>query len=383
MPNAFAAFLFFLALAIGWWLGRRSALQGIRPSNSDHSLRERVRSMHNLLDRHSDDALERLSQGLAVNPDTLESHVHVGNLFRRRGDIEKAIHIHEELLDKAPDNAALSAQIHLELARDFIAGGLLGRAEDLLDELMQLDDQAISQEALDELRRIAEREKNWSRAVELAARLVARRPQLKSVLANYYCELALEKSRAGDRGAMQELLMEALRVDPNCVRALLIRLDCELWRGDLQAASASIRELVLENQGFAGELLPVLKRHDYVADPAILVPLRRLAEAPEVSPAVLAILAVVDADGADWRGRLAARVQQHPSWQGVLDLLGLLEGDGDDAELLSQMRPTIVGLYKAMPHYRCGNCGFAGRELHWQCPGCHAWNTLRPITAPL
>jgi len=179
--------LFVLALAVGWWLGRRSLRPGSWPASADEALRERVRNMHNLLDRHSDDALERLSQGLSLNEETLESHVHVGNLFRRRGDIEKAIQIHQELLDKASANPELSAQISLELARDYIAGGLLGSAEQLLDELMQRDGQAISLEALDELRRIAEREKDWARAVALAARLVGRRPQLKTVLANYYC----------------------------------------------------------------------------------------------------------------------------------------------------------------------------------------------------
>jgi len=178
--------LFVLALAVGWWLGRRSLRPGSWPASADEVLRERVRNMHNLLDRHSDDALERLSQGLSLNEETLESHVHVGNLFRRRGDIEKAIQIHQELLDKASANPELSAQISLELARDYIAGGLLGSAEQLLDELMQRDGQAISLEALDELRRIAEREKDWARAVALAARLVGRRPQLKTVLANYY-----------------------------------------------------------------------------------------------------------------------------------------------------------------------------------------------------
>jgi len=374
--------LFVLALAVGWWLGRRSLRPGSWPASADEALRERVRNMHNLLDRHSDDALERLSQGLSLNEETLESHVHVGNLFRRRGDIEKAIQIHQELLEKASANPELSAQISLELARDYIAGGLLGSAEQLLDELMQRDGQAISLEALDELRRIAEREKDWARAVELAARLVGRRPQLKTVLANYYCEQAQERIRAGDRDGARELLKEARRVDPQCVRALLMRLDCELWQRNFQAADASITELCAADAGFLGELLPMLRRRECCAEPEILACLRRLAEVPDASPALLAILAQLDADGQGWRGRLLAKVQQQPSWRGLLDMLGTLGGGRADQELFTHMQPIILGLYRSMPHYRCGNCGFAGRELHWQCPGCHGWNTLRPIAAP-
>ena len=382
MSSLLAWLLFVLALAVGWWLGRRSARPGSIPAAADEALRERVRNMHNLLDRHSDDALERLSQGLSLNADTLESHVHVGNLFRRRGDIEKAIQIHQELLEKAGDNAALSAQISLELARDFIAGGLLGRAEELLDELMGRDDQASSLEALDELRRIAEREKDWARAVDLASRLVSQRPQLKAVLANYYCELAQERVRAGERAKAREQLNEALRVDPHCVRALLIRLDCELWQGNFPAANASIAELCTADASFLGELLPLLRRRERSAEPEILAGLRRLAEAPDAPPALLAILAELDADAQGWRGRLLARVQQQPSWRGLLDVLASFGGGRADPEMVARMQPIIAGLYQSMPRYRCGNCGFAGRELHWQCPGCHAWNTLRPIVTP-
>lgn len=383
MSSVVAVLLFLLAIAIGWVLGRRSLRSGVPGTATEQSLQERVRSIHNLLDRHSDDALEHLSQGLALNVDTLESHVHVGNLFRRRGDIEKAIQIHQELLARVPEGDGLAARVNLELARDFIAGGLLGHAEQLLDELLQRDEPAASVEALDELRRIAEREKNWSRAIELASRLLPQRPQLKAGLANYFCELAQEKARLGEQSAMHELLREALRIDRNCVRALLMRLDCELWRGDLAAAIASMRELLLEHQGFARELLPILRRHDSFAIPEVLAGLRALADEQEVPSSVLAMLAANDADTMRWRERMQARLQQQPSWQGLMDFASALGSDKDDVESFSRTRPLLLGLYGAMPHYRCGSCGFAGREMHWQCPGCHAWNSVLPIQAPV
>lgn len=383
MSSVVAVLLFVLAIAIGWVLGRRSLRSGAPGAPAEQSLQERVRSIHSLLDRHSDDALEHLSQGLALNVDTLESHVHVGNLFRRRGDIEKAIQIHQELLSRVPEGDGLAARISLELARDFIAGGLLGHAEQLLDELLQRDEPAASVEALDELRRIAEREKNWSRAIELASRLLPQRPQLKTGLANYFCELAQEKTRLGEQSATHELLREALRIDRNCVRALLMRLDCELWRGDLAAAISSMRELLVEHQGFAGELLPILRRHNSFATPEVLAGLRALADEQEVPSSVLAMLAENDADTMRWRERMQARLQQQPSWQGLMDFVAALGADKDDVESFSRTRPLLLGLYGAMPHYRCGNCGFAGREMHWQCPGCHAWNSIMPIQAPL
>lgn len=383
MSSAVAAVLFLLAIAIGWGLGRRSLRREQPFASPEQALRERVRSIHSLLDRHSDDALEHLSQGLALNADTLESHLHVGNLFRRRGDIEKAIQIHQDLLSRVSENDGLSARISLELARDYISGGLLGHAEQLLDELLQREEHAASSEALDELRRIAEREKNWSRAIELASRLLPQRPQLRAGLANYYCELAQEKARLREHAAMHELLREALRIDKGCVRALLMRLDCELWRRDLAAANASIRELLLEHPGFAGELVPILRRHDGLADPEILEGLKALAEGQELPSPVLAMLAANDADTMRWRDRLQARLQQQPSWQGLMDFVAALGTDKVDEESFTRTRPLLLGLYGAMPHYRCGNCGFAGREMHWQCPGCHAWNSVLPIQAPV
>lgn len=383
MSSVVAVLLFLLAIVIGWLLGRRSSRIGASGAVTEQSLQERVRSIHNLLERHSDDALEYLSRGLALNADTLESHVHVGNLFRRRGDIEKAIHIHQELLARVPEGDGLAARVTLELARDFIAGGLLGHAEQLLDELLQRNEPTASVEALDELRRIAEREKNWSRAIELAFRLIPQRPQLRSGLANYYCELAQEKARLGEQAATRELLREALRMDRDCVRALLMRLDCELWCGDIAAAIASMRELLAEHQGFAGELLPILRRHNSFASPEVLAALRALADEQEVPSSVLAMLAQYDADTMRWRGRMQARLQQQPSWQGLMDFVSVLGAGKDDVESFSRTRPLLLGLYGAMPHYRCGNCGFAGREMHWQCPGCHAWNSVLPIQAPV
>ncbi|WP_240201662.1 tetratricopeptide repeat protein [Pseudomonas sp. PDNC002] len=340
--------------------------------------------MHNLLERHSDDALESLSQGLVVSPETLESHLHVGNLFRRRGDIEKAIHIHQDLLGRAGEDGSLVAQMRLELARDYIAGGLLGSAEELLDELTRQGDEPISLEALDEQRLICEREKNWSRAIELAARLVPSRPELSAALANYYCELAQEKRKTGDRSAMQELLREARRVDKRCVRALLMRLDCELWRQDHAAAVATISELARDAKAFVGEIVPLLRRHDSLVQPEVLEHLRELAGREEVPPAILAMLAEVETPGEmNWRGSLLERVEQHPSWQGVGEYLELVDAESDKSSAVGKIAPIIIGLYKTMPRYRCGKCGFAGRELHWQCPSCHAWNALRPVIAPL
>lgn len=383
MPSAIATLFFFCALAIGWWMGRRSLSRTGTPPEAN--LRARIHSMHNLLERHSDDALENLSQGLVVSPETLESHVHVGNLFRRRGDIEKAIHIHQDLLGRAGEDGALVARVRLELARDYIAGGLLGSAEELLDELTQQRDEPISLEALDEQRLICEREKNWSRAIELAARLVSSRPELSAALANYYCELAQEKSRTGDRSAMQELLREARRVDKRCVRALLMRLDCELWRNDPAAAVATIGELASDAKAFLGEVVPLLRRHDGLARPELLACLRELAGGEEVPPAILALLAESEQPGrsSSWRESLLERVERHPSWQGVGEYLEVVGSEAEKDSATGKIAPIIIGLYKTMPRYRCGKCGFAGRELHWQCPSCHAWNALRPVISPL
>lgn len=383
MPSVIATLFFFCALAIGWWMGRRSRFQPVPREGND--LRSRIHSMHNLLERHSDDALESLSQGLVLSPETLESHLHVGNLFRRRGDIEKAIHIHQDLLGRAGEDISLASQVRLELARDFIAGGLLGSAEELLDQLVHLQGEPISLEALDEQRLICEREKNWSRAIELAARLVPSRPELIAALANYYCELAQEKGRGGDRSGMQELLREARRVDRHCVRALLMRLDCELWRQDHPAAVATMGEVARGANTFVGEIVSLLRRYDCLAVPLVREFLRNLAESEDVPPLILAVLAETE-DGnvsTHWRDSLLRRVEQHPSWQGVGEFLDGVGIAGDNPSAVEKIAPIVIGLYRAMPRYRCSRCGFAGRELHWQCPSCHAWNALRPVIAPL
>ncbi|SDN08030.1 hypothetical protein [Pseudomonas jinjuensis] len=380
MPGVLGGVLFLLALLVGWWMGRRS--RRYPGQDSSQALRERIRRIHEVLDKQPDEELARLSQGLALTGETLTSHAQIGNLYRRRGDIESAIQIHQELLDKVGNDLAEIARLRLELARDFLAAGLVDRAEQLLDEVARSEEPSVSFAALEELRRICEREKDWSRAIELTERLTESNPKLKSTLANYCCELAQEKSREKPEMA-RDLLLQARRTDPHCIRAVLMCLDLELGVRNLNAAAALLNELVRNKEGFIREMVPILARHDAQGDPAVLGLLRRLAEESGASPSLLALLARLDATNADrWQARLLERVREQPSWPGMIGCLDVSEGADGDPAFFPNIRPIISALHKGMPRYRCTGCGFFGRELHWQCPGCHAWDTLRPLTSP-
>src|SRR5690554_1263222 len=144
-----------------------------------------------LLNEQPDEAIDTFIRALEVNPETVETHIAIGKLFCQRGDVERAIKVHQNLLARPSLSALQAARVQLELARDYLAVGLHQRAERLLDELVE-SSSTLRAEALTELVRVYERERDWEKAVEVGARLVGERAGFAVSLAHYHCELARE-----------------------------------------------------------------------------------------------------------------------------------------------------------------------------------------------
>jgi len=194
MDNWLLYILMVGAIAIGWWLGRRERFSGKSAEAIGPNYYE---GLNFLLKEQPDRAVATFIQDLEVNNDTLETHLALGGLLRRRGELEKAVVVHENILSKAKLERGTVLKVRLELARDYLLAGLLDRAEALLLELVQ-EEGHIQRESLRLLLEIYEREKEWTRAIETARRLVRGNESEKydHAIAHYYGEIALEQMEA-------------------------------------------------------------------------------------------------------------------------------------------------------------------------------------------
>ncbi len=388
--------LLFIAIAIGWWLGRRSAQS--RPSNAPRqSAGEYYRGLNYVLDGRADGAVDAFIDSLDVNADTLETHIALGNLLRKRGEVDRAIRIHQNLLARPSLPVAQVHHAHLELARDYISAGLHDRAERLLLDLVE-ESPEQRRSALLHLLDIYQSERDWVQSVEVARKLLPRRgllgggeamplelQQVPVALAHFYCEIASEKMREDQWAAARSLLQEALKQDRRCVRASLLLGEVDLEQGHPKRAIRALQRVRVQDPDYISEMIPIVQRcYRMLGDERGLRTFYRecLASHPSV-PLLLAIAEdLKDSEGereaADF---LVREMQRRPTMRGVSSLLTLelQQAEGPLREKLTILQAVVEDLVVQRPAYRCRHCGFSGHQLHWHCPGCKHWGEMRAI----
>ncbi|TVS18255.1 MAG: hypothetical protein EA417_03860 [Gammaproteobacteria bacterium] len=305
-----------LFLAAGWLFAR------VRMRRS----RSPVRGLNYLLNEDPDPVPDADDATVEVTEATLDGHLARASELRRRGDIDRALRLHQHLLARPVLHGPARARVELELARDYLAAGLLNRAESLLAVLVQRDD-ALRRAALEALLELHQRERNWAAAADAARELAAGgAADVSRTLAHHLCELGEEARRRSDLTTARQLLAGALEQDPRCVRASLLSARLEFAGGHYRDAAAACRRVHEQDPRFLPEVLPLLvaAHHELGTDRDLL---HFLATAGVAAPA-------------------GARA-------------------GHDAA-------SRTGAYA------CDACGFSGPVLQWQCPACKTWGSIAP-----
>ncbi len=388
--------LLFAAIAIGWFLGRRS----IKRASPVRDLPgQYYKGLNYLLDGRPDGAVDAFINALEVNTETLETHIALGNLLRKRGEVDRAIRIHQNLLARPSLPRAQVHQAHLELARDYISAGLLDRAERLLIDLVA--ESPVQRRASQwHLMDIYQSEREWQQAIDIAAGLLPRKSLLGGsgaesteepgqsvpvVLSHYYCELAAEQHQAGDLMSARNLLQEALSRDKQCVRASIMLGAVEYDAGRYKQAIKALRRVRQQDPVYISESIATLRAcfRELGEERALRA---YLMECLELHPSPPLLLATVEdlreVEGQDVAERfLVEQLEKMPSLRGLEKLVSLQadSSDGDTRENLCLLQQLVQRLIEERPSYRCSHCGFAGRHLHWFCPGCKYWGTITPI----
>ncbi len=374
--------LFLLLAAAGWAMGRfgeRDEEEAVPPLNIDY-----LKGLNFLLNEQTDQALEHFLQMVRVDDQTIETHFALGSLFRRRGEVDRAIRIHQNIIAR-PDLAAEQRdQALYSLAKDYQGAGLLDRAEKLFVRLAQGSRYQV--QALENLCRIYEQEKDWDKAIEAGQQLeVLGGRSLALQIAHYYCELAEAAAADGNYVDARMHVKKAQSGRPRTLRGALVRAHIARDTGDSKMALRLYHRIIDEHTYLIAEALPeivaIYEREGKTAE------LERALQAmlrdfPEMSSLVAYTAIANDIGGIPTIDQcVEAYILNERTLSEFVDLQSV--AGGDDAareEALAKVRGALSKLASATPRYQCQECGFSSQRLLWQCPSCRDWETQRPAS---
>ena len=372
-----------VAAASGWYMHKRTARR-VDVDRLNEFSSSYFRGLNYLLNEEQDKAIEVFLKIAELDHNTVETHLALGSLFRRRGEVDRAIRFHQSLISRTGLDAHQRTQALLELGEDYMRAGLLDRAERLFSELIEI--QAHTPSALRHLISIYQQEKDWDKSIEHAKRLGAISGEdMNPVVAQFYCELAqvaLDNSRLDGARAHTR---RALKTDANCVRASMLEGHMAAMQGDFDAAITAFSRVEQQDLDFIPDILDsILTCFDKAGRKADARSfLTHIIDRYQGISPIIALAEFIQQD----QGRQQAaefigdQLRQRPSVRGLGYLIGinLFDSTGDARENLLILRDLTSKLLEGKPVYRCNNCGFGIRTLHWQCPGCKHWNSVKPI----
>lgn len=392
MPDPMLLGLLVTAIAIGWWLGRFEAnhrRQHRERSSSPHLTRNYFVGLNYLLNEQPDRAIETFVKTLEVNTETIDTHIALGNLFRLRGEADRAVKIHQNLLARPTLSDAQSDQIHLELCRDFMKLGVLDRAERLLTQLIRdSHNDAIRLAGKRLLIDLFEREKEWQNALDVAQpQLLRQDNDIRRAAAHWLCELAEEDIAAGSAGLARKRLRQALNIDERCVRVNWLLAGIEHRTGQYRQEIRILKRIREQDESFTPIILePISRAFELLDDEQGLIDFlhQQVEHAPYISSVLMLAERLRIRDGMDAAIALVSdHLQRYPSLRGVDYLTDLYLHETSSAhehERIELLKRHTAQLLSKRPRHRCERCGFTASQLYWHCPQCRHWGTVKPIT---
>ncbi len=375
-----------LFFALGWFasrVDRRSA-----PRSGSGLPDAYFRGLNFLLNEQADKAIDAFIDVVKLDPETIELHFALGNLFRRRGETDRAIRVHLNLAERGDIDAQQREHALFELGQDYLKAGLLDRAEDAFN---RLDGGQYAAAALRHRLRIAQMVRDWPQAISLAERLQRDSAEnLGHEVAHFHCELVTQALAGSDPGRLEQARrqLEAARIaDPRHPRPALLAGELALVEGDPAAAIRAWSRI----EGDASEYLALvapgwMQAHEQLGQ--LERGARQLVDALHERPSFDAFAAISAAMSAA-QGEAAAlawaeqALRARPSLLGLEKLLALRAAHADDAqrEEIALMQKLIAPQTARLSRFVCAKCGFKARRHYWQCPGCAEWDSYAPLRA--
>ncbi len=372
-----------VAAASGWLTAIRGRVQKKTESRLPLAY---VKGLNLLLDQQHGKAVDTFVEIFQVNPDTVEAHIILGNLYRQRGEIEKAISIHQNLIAKQNLTSAHRAGALLELGRDYFDAGLLDRSEKFFKEVLSFGISATEVEAYQRLKTLYEVEKNWDEAILVAQKLQKLNPNnnYSTSTAHYYCELAeMALGNKNHRTALK-YLTKAEALDEALLRLDILRGDIYVQKDDFDKALRHYKRAFGKHPDFAILLLPRIQKTLENFSPTEISDYMRNLRPSIVSVSYLkaCILSLLHAGLKQEVGKFFEHLNQGGNVPiPILKIIlqhKLKLNEVNDKHLIKEIITSLEGSDSAGYKYQCSNCGFQSSENHWLCPSCARWDMIMP-----
>lgn len=380
--NVFILLLILVAIALFIWRVFDTTGSDKNIGKVNRLSRDYLQGLNFLLNEEPDKAIDIFIRMLEVDTDTIETHLALGNLFRRRGEVNRAIRIHQNVIARPNLDTEIRTEALLALARDYLTAGVLDRAEGLFKELLAL--RAYETMSFRALLDIYQQEKEWQKAIDTAQAFSHQTEiSMQKEIGHYYCELAEIAMEQSDIDAAHQHLKKALQIDPCAVRASLLLGGLEYISGRHKHAVRLYKQVKEQDPAYLSESIsPLAEVYQALDDPeAFELYLRKILQDFPQMPIVLLLSEKIRG----WRGdKVAAQfvidyVCEHPSLAGLHRLvslrLALLNNDAKEDLLLIQ--DLIEKLLSSYPNYKCESCGFTSKTIHWLCLRCKQWGTVK------
>ncbi|HEA25983.1 MAG TPA: lipopolysaccharide assembly protein LapB [Ectothiorhodospiraceae bacterium] len=365
-----------VAALSGWLIGRNGHAKSVERA-CQQTTKSYVEGLNYLLSDEEDKAVDLFLQLSQDSNASTEIHFALANLYKRRGEVERAIRIHQHLIAQPTLDRALHNRALYELALDYLKAGLFDRAETLFIELR--NDRQHGALSSHQLLIIYRQEKEWEKAATICEQLVKKDPDLKIELAHYYCEMAEQALNQSENRQARRLSKQALAADPKCTRASVIEGELYYRQDQLKQAIKAYRAIEEQDSEFLPQVLPIIVNAyiglgkqseliEYIDKLLHQYPTISLASAiyksefpPELEDSVRTIL--------------TQYLHNHPS---ILSIKYLIEErQGDSGESLAKIKEVIEKLWQSDESYVCTKCGFLSKTFYWNCPSCKSWSTMK------
>ena len=368
----------------GWWIARRN--DSVKNPESNNQLsREYVMGLNYLLNEQPDKAVDIFIKLLEVDSETVETHLALGSLFRRRGEVDRAIRIHQNLIARPQLSVGQRKEALMALAQDYMSAGVFDRAERIFIEVVELGGTPDAN-SLRGLLAIYQQEKSWEKALDILKKLeLSTGNSMNAQAAHYYCEMGHQAIKIGAQDKAYSVVKQALVVDKQSVRASLMLAELEMLQGRYKPATRALKRVSAQDPEFLTEIIePLLTASAELntMDECISYLENVLTDHPRASIIFAIGDFVRDEKSLDVAmDFVSVQLSRYPSIRGLNQLIQwhLESAHGLVRDKLHMLYSITSKFLENKPVYRCEHCGFSGKHLHWLCPSCKQWGRTKPI----
>ncbi|MBV1912397.1 MAG: lipopolysaccharide assembly protein LapB [Cycloclasticus sp.] len=367
-----------VAAASGWYVASRHYKSKIKKPSNEY--KGYFKGLNYLLNEQHEKAIDVFIDLLEVDDETIETHLALGTLFRQRGEVEKAIRLHQNLIARPQISHETRENILNELGLDYMRAGLLDRAESIFLELEKKSSHQVN--AVRQLLSIFQQEKEWLKAIDYATKLESidlyKQPLL---LSHLHCEVALSHISDDDSSIAKSHLRKALKIDPMCVRVNIISAEVAMLKGEHKQALKLLLKIMDQDIRFVPVFIDlILNCFDQLGKPKQKFDF--LAELQVDNESTIVISRFIDVLLEQKGAREASvfmheKLLQHPS-KNYLKLYVDVDNESGDMES-DFLRGIIKQLESETQSFQCKQCGFTSVDLNWCCPSCKDWGVIEPI----